>query len=125
MTKEEKKAYILLKSIIFHYHGLDEGEKQDLERTAKQLDAGAELAWVNDFIAENYFNAFERARDELYHIINQFDKLKRVEYIKMVWEANKQKGYVTEMETTAIVKLAKDWEVHQELVDLVKTGKPD
>jgi hypothetical protein len=42
-----------------------------------------------------------------------------VELINMVWNANNIKGYVTEMEVTAMLKLAKDWNVQQELVDLV------
>ncbi len=39
MTSEEKKVYMLLKSVIYHYHGLDELEKQDLENSAQTLDA--------------------------------------------------------------------------------------
>jgi hypothetical protein len=37
----------------------------------------------------------------------------------MVWQANNLKGYVTEMEATAMLKLAKDWNVQKELVQLV------
>ena len=37
----------------------------------------------------------------------------------MVWESNNLKGYVTEMEATAMLKLARDWKVEKELVDLV------
>jgi uridine phosphorylase len=37
----------------------------------------------------------------------------------MVWEANNLKGFVTEMEATAMLKLAKDWGVEKELVNLV------
>ena len=37
----------------------------------------------------------------------------------MVWESNNIKGYVTEMEVTAMVKLARDWKVEPELVTLV------
>jgi hypothetical protein len=37
----------------------------------------------------------------------------------MVWKANDLKGYITEMEATAMLKLAKDWSVEKELIDLV------
>ena len=37
----------------------------------------------------------------------------------MVWQSNNLKGYVTEMEATAMLKLAKDWHVEKELVELV------
>ena len=37
----------------------------------------------------------------------------------MVWKSNNLNGYVTEMEATAMVKLAKDWNVQDELIQLV------
>jgi len=38
----------------------------------------------------------------------------------MVWKANNKKGYITEMEATAMLKLAKDWQVENELIEMVK-----
>ena len=110
---------MLLKSVIFHYHGLDEDEKGELEKTAVEFKAMAEYQWALDFIAQDYIKAFERARDYLNHIIGDYPKKKRVELITMVWEANNQKGYVTEMEATAMLKLARDWNVKDELISLV------
>jgi hypothetical protein len=121
MTHEEKKVYILLKAVIFHYHGLDEEEKNDLDNTAIQLEASEEYKWAIDFISQDYITAFDRARDFLNEIIGDYSKEKRIELINMVWTANNLKGYVTEMEVTAMLKLAKDWNVQQELVDLVLT----
>ncbi|MDX1627169.1 MAG: hypothetical protein R3345_00635 [Fulvivirga sp.] len=120
MTKEEKKAYLLLKSVIFHYHGLDEDEKQNLEETARQLDGHEELQWANDFIAEDYFNSFERARDYLNDVVGDYPEDKRVELIEMVWQANNLKGYITELEATAMLKLAKDWKVETNLMEFVQ-----
>src|SRR5688572_6580042 len=118
-TSEEKKVYMLLKSVIFHYHGLDEAERTDLETTAQQLEAQAEYKWALDFIAKDYITAFERAREYLNEIIADYPKDNRIELINMVWQANNLKGYVTEMEATAMLKLAKDWNVQKELVELV------
>lgn len=120
-TTEEKKVYMLLKSVIFHYHGLDEEEKEDLRRTAEELDAQAEYEWALQFVAEDYFTSFDRARTYLNEIISDYPKEKRIELINMVWQANNLKGYVTEMEATAMLKLAKDWNVQKELIDLVLT----
>ncbi len=119
MNSEEKKAYLLLKSIIFHYHGLDEDEKQNLRETAEELDGLDELKWADEFIAEDYFNSFERAREYLNDVIGDYPKDKRVAHIEMVWQANNLKGYVTELEATAMLKLAKDWRVSKELIELV------
>lgn len=119
MTQQEKRVYILLKAVIFYYHGLDEPEKKDLDETAAKLDAEAELAWAVEFIGKDYVTAFERARIYLNDIIGDYPKDKRVELINMVWQSNNLKGYVTEMEVTAMLRLAKDWKVEQELIALV------
>lgn len=119
-TSEQKKAILLLKSVIFHYHGLDEEEKKVLDDTAKKFDAWEELKWANDFISLDYYTAFERAREYLNEIVGNLDKDTRLSYLNMVWEANNIKGYVTEMEATAMLKLAKDWHVQKELMLLVR-----
>jgi hypothetical protein len=118
-SSEEKKVYMLLKSVIFHYHGLDEEEKKDLDKTSEELDAKGEYTWALHFISEDYITAFDRAREYLNNIIGDYPKDKRIELINMVWQANNLKGYVTEMEATAMLRLAKDWNVQKELIDLV------
>jgi hypothetical protein len=119
ITSEDKKVYMLLKSVIFHYHGLDEEEKGDLEKTSLEKNAHSEYQWALDFIAKDYITAFDRARDYLNLIIGDYPKDKRVQLITMVWEANNLKGYVTEMEATAMLRLARDWNVKDELIGLV------
>lgn len=119
LTSEEKKVYMLLKSVIFHYHGLDDLEKADLDKTSSELSAEKEYKWALDYIAEDYVTAFDRARDYLNNIIGDYPKERRIELIDMVWKANNLKGYVTEMEATAMLKLAKDWNVQKELIQLV------
>ncbi len=110
---------MLLKSVIFHYHGLDQEERDHLEQTAIDLGAEDELKWANQFIAKDYLNSFERARTYLNDHIGDYSKDKRVGYIKMVWDSNNLKGFVTELEMNAMLKLAKDWRVEEELKDLV------
>jgi uncharacterized tellurite resistance protein B-like protein len=121
MTSDEKKAFLLLKSVIFHYHGLDEEEKRILKETANELEANEELQWANAFISEDYISAFERAREFLNTVIGNLDKSQRLSYLDSVWKANNQKGYITEMEATAMLKLAKDWKVENELISLVRS----
>jgi hypothetical protein len=118
-SPEDKKVYMLLKSVIFHYHGLDEAEKGELEKTSSELNADPEYRWAMEFIAQDYITAFDRAREYLNLIIGDYPKNKRVQLITMVWEANNQKGYVTEMEATAMLRLARDWNVKEELIGLV------
>ena len=118
-TSEEKKVYMLLKSVIFFYHGLDEMEKKELDKTSDELKAENEYKWAIEYIAQDYVTAFDRARDYLNNIIGDYPKDKRINLINMVWKANNLKGYVTEMEATAMLKLAKDWNVQREFIQLV------
>ncbi|WP_026998484.1 hypothetical protein [Eisenibacter elegans] len=123
MTSDQKKAILLLKSVIFHYHGLDKEEQEILNNTAERFDAWDEMKWANEFIAIDYYTAFERAREYLNDVVGSVDKETRLEFLSMVWEANNNKGYVTEMEATALLKLAKDWHVQKELMMLVRKKK--
>ncbi|MGL1888231.1 MAG: hypothetical protein OCD76_17075 [Reichenbachiella sp.] len=116
MEKEEKKAYLLLKSVIFHYHGLDEDEEKLLTTTADKHDAHEELKWANSYIAEDFTTAFERSREYLKEVIGNLPLETRVDHLFSVWEDNNQKGYLTEMEATAMLNLAKDWEIDKELM---------
>jgi hypothetical protein len=119
MTSEEKRVYMLLKAVIYHYHGLDETEEADLEDSSIKLEAVEELKWALDFVAKDYITAFDRARVFLNDTIGDYPKDKRINLINMVWQSNNLKGYVTEMEATAMLKLAKDWNVEKELIELV------
>jgi hypothetical protein len=113
---ELKKATLLLHSLIFHYHGLDDEETVLLEATASKLDGMEELKWANAFIAEDYISAFERARGFLKKTIGVLEIEERLSQLVAIWNDNYDKGYVTEMETTAMLHLAKDWEIEKEFM---------
>lgn len=120
MTSEEKKVYLLLKSVIFNYHGLDAEERQSIIESADEIDGREELKWVHEFISMDYFNSFERARDYLNDIVGDYPFEKRIFFLEMVWKANSLKGYVTELEATAMLKLARDWHVEGEFIEVIK-----
>ena len=116
---EEKKAFMLLKSLILHYHGLDVDEERILKESAKALDANDELKWANEFIAQDYLSAFERSKEYLNKVIAVLPTKKKLGYLMAVWEDNNKKGYLTEMEATAMINLAKDWQIDKELLSKV------
>lgn len=120
MTSDQKKAFLLLKSVIFYYHGLDESEQILLNETADKLQAHDEMQWVNDFIASDTYTAFERASTYLNKLAEQWDTSTKLSYMSLVWEATNKKGHITEMEATAMFKLAKDWKIQKELITLVR-----
>ncbi len=113
MKTDIKKALVLLKSLIFHYHGLDQDEKKILEKYVNEIDAWEEYEWASDFIALDYLSAFERSKEFLGKVFNAMPEEKRLEYLLDTWESNHLKGYVTEMETTAMINLAKDWSIEK------------
>jgi len=121
MNLEEKKAFMLLKALIFHYHGLDEDEELILKQTADEIDSHKELTWAKAFIAQDYISAFERSREFLNKVMGKLEKQKRIDYLITVWEDNNKKGYLTEMEATAMLNLARDWDVEKDLLKKVRT----
>lgn len=120
MNSEQKKALLLLKLVIFNYHGLDEEEKQILTNTASKLDAMEELEWAYEFSDEDNLTSFERAREFFKTTIATYEKDLKFEFIRNVWEDTSSKGYVSEMEAMSMLKLAKDWGVQKELLALVR-----
>ena len=118
MTTEEKKAFLLLKGIIFQYHGLDAEEEVLLQEAAQQLEAQPEYEWVKNFMAEDYLTAFERAR-ALFPTFG-FSENTQLEMLYRVWQANQAKGYITEMEATGMLRLARDWNLEAKLLERVR-----
>jgi uncharacterized tellurite resistance protein B-like protein len=123
MTSDQKRAFLLLKSVVFHFHGLDESEQHILNETAEKLDANEELEWVTDFIASDPYSAFERSREYLNSLAGGWDNDTKLNYMSMVWDATNRKGHITEMEAIAMMKLAKDWGIQRDLAKLVQSRR--
>lgn len=121
MTIEEKKAFLLLNSVIFHYHGLDDDEKEMLDAMADDIGGEKELQWANEFIAKDYISAYERAREYFKETLSSFSQEVKINFLKDVWQANLKKGYITEMEAMAILTLSKDWDVENDLIKLIRS----
>jgi hypothetical protein len=47
-------------------------------------------------------------------------KTTRLYYLSSVWNANNRKGYISEMEAIAMLKLAQDWQIERELLDMIR-----
>jgi len=65
-------------------------------------------------------NSFDRARQFFTKTISTYDKDTKLSYLNSVWEATNEKGYISEMEALAMLKLAKDWGIQNVLLDLVR-----
>ena len=119
MDQTLKMGVMLLNSLIYHYHGLDPDEEELLKQTADKYDAVEEMLWANNFIAEDYISAFQRSRIYLKSIFKSLSKEEVLDYLEEIWIGNYDKGYVTEMETTAMKHLANDWGVESEFEKII------
>lgn len=120
MTSEQKKAFLLLKLVIFNYHGLNEDEKKILEETSIKIGGQKELSWAYEFLGDDFYANLDTARDFFNSTIATYDQETKLSYLNMVWDATKSKGYISEMEATGILKMAKDWGVQKELLALIR-----
>jgi hypothetical protein len=121
MSNQEKKAYLLLMATVFSYHGLDEDEQSILDSTAQEIQGEEELAWAKEFIDEGIEDAFERAKDYLSDIKDDIPESVRLDFLTKCWKANNTKGYITEMEAMAMLRLAKVWKVERDLLKAIKS----
>ncbi|MBC7450643.1 MAG: hypothetical protein H7259_04055 [Cytophagales bacterium] len=120
MLAEEKKILLLLNLIIFNYHGLDENERLLLKNLSEKLDAEEELKWAYGMLGEDYFSSFESINDWFKEAVKDFDPDKKLSFLQMVWEATVAKGFISEMEATAMLKIARNWGIQKELLSLVR-----
>jgi uncharacterized tellurite resistance protein B-like protein len=120
MTTEQKKAFLLLKLVIFNYHGLDDEEKKILAETAEKIEGNEELQWAYEFLGDDFYANLDKAREFFNQTIASYDKETKLSYLNMVWDATKSKGFISEMEATGILKMAKDWGVQKDLLMLIR-----
>ena len=120
MTSEQKRAFLLLKLVIFNYHGLDEDEKKILAETSVKIGGEEELNWAYQFLGDDFYANLDKARDFFNSTIATYDQETKLSYLNMVWDSTKSKGYISEMEATGILKMAKDWGVQKELLTLIR-----
>ncbi len=120
MTSNQKKAFLLLKAVVFGYDGLEEQEGRLLHAAAAELGALEVLNWVNEFLASDPVSAFDRARTYLNKLTEHWDSKVRLQCLGMVWEATSRKGHISEMEAVALLRVAKDWKLQRELIGMVR-----
>ncbi|MGN6647128.1 MAG: hypothetical protein ACTHJT_11415 [Cytophaga sp.] len=120
MLSEEKKILLLLHLIIFNYHGLDEGERELLSGLATKFEAEEELKWAYSMLGNDYYSSHEKIHQWFEKEISGVDSAKRLSYLTTVWEASVKKGFISEMEATAMLKIAHNWGIQKDLLNLIR-----
>lgn len=121
MTGIQKKILLLLKTVIFQYHGLDTEEIQILKSTASKIDGEEEMKWAIKFIQDDDVNSIQRARDFFKIHENELTPELKMDFLSQVWNDNNVKGYITELEATGMLKIATDWKLQSELLGMVRS----
>ncbi len=123
MSVEEKRAFLLLLIIIFNYHGLSEVEQQILHDTATVHDAFSELDWIREYSQPSIDESYDKLKKYVNDTIGNLPVEKKCEYLNKVWDANQQKGHVSEMEATAMLMLSKEWQIQKEFISYIREKK--
>jgi len=123
MSVEEKRAFLSLLIIIFNYHGLSEVEQQILHETASVHDAFNELEWIKEYSKPSIDESYDKLKKYVNDIIGNLSVEKKSEYLNKVWDANQQKGHVSEMEATAMLMLSKEWHIQKEFILYIREKK--
>jgi anion-transporting ArsA/GET3 family ATPase len=123
MSVEEKKTFLLLLVIIFNYHGLSDVEQQILKETATAIDAQEELEWVKAFSKPSIDETYDKIKQYINHNIKDSSDEKKLISLTQVWDANMQKGYISEMEATAMLMLSKEWKIQKEFILHIREKK--
>jgi hypothetical protein len=123
MSVEEKRAFLSLLVIIFNYHGLSEIEQQILHETASTHHAVEELEWIKEYSKPSIDESYNKLKKYVNDIIGNLAMEKKCEYLNKVWDANQQKGHVSEMEATAMLMLSKDWQIQKEFIQYIREKK--
>lgn len=121
MTSEQKKILLLLKAVIFQYHGFDTEELAILKSTAKRIDGVEEMDWALQFLQEDEFNTMPRVREFFSDNDDQLNAELKMDFLSQVWDDNNIKGYITELEATGMLKIATDWGLQSELMNMVRS----
>jgi len=123
MSVEERKTFLLLLVIIFNYHGLNDVEQQILKETAASLHAEEELLWVKEFSSPSIDETYDKIKQYITAYIATYSNEQKLACLVLVWDTNMQKGYISEMEATAMLLLSKEWKVQKEFILHIREKK--
>ena len=123
MSVEEKKVFLLLLIIIFNYHGLSDVEQQILKETASKIDANNELDWVKEYAHPSVDVTYDKIKSYINELVSNYNNEQKLGLLVDVWNSNMQKGYISEMEATAMLMLSKEWKVQKEFILHIREKK--
>ena len=119
MDAGQRRAYFLLKLVIFFYPRPDEEENDQLLAKASAWQADEDRRWALAFVEENPATAFERTRAWFTQQFEGQSQTEREAYFTTIWQGDDRLPHVTEMQGLALLRLAQDWGIQDCLLRLL------
>ena len=116
-----KKCFLLIKTLIFTYHGLNEEELELLDLTAQRINGRAELDWALEFVKSDEKTAFMRTKEFFEANFSEETTGIKLFILEETWIDNNKKGFITELEAVALLKFSKVLHVEKEFLSIVRT----
>ena len=116
LSLEEKRAYILIMSLLAYYHGLSSEDKSLLNKETEAINGKQAFFWAKEFIEKNTVTASKRAKAHLKKVKPHIEIKKRVTFLENIWQIYMKKGYLTTTEATTLLKIAKSWGVETDIL---------
>ena len=121
--QQHKDSYILLLTSIFYFHGLDDIEEKILDEIVVDLEADEEYKWARSIVTQDIFSAFKRSEKILVEKLGNAPKEVKLEILERVWESSRKKGYISEIEASSMLSLAKNWDIEDDLIAALTKDK--
>jgi hypothetical protein len=111
--------YFLLKLVVFYYPRPDEEEMDQLRDKASAWKADEDRRWAIDFVDQEPATAFQRTGEFISGLFTGKSQLEREAFLEDIWSVDIARGYVTEMQAMALLKMAQAWGLQDKLLKLL------
>lgn len=120
MDQARRRVYFLLKLMVFFYPRPDEEEMDQLREKAALWKADDDRRWAIEFIDHEPATAFARTTEFVGEQFKGLSKAEREQFLDDIWHADlAPRGYVTEMQAMALLKMAQGWGLQERLLKLL------
>jgi hypothetical protein len=119
LEEHHRRAYFLLKLVIFFYPTPDETEVDYLMAKASAWQAEADRQWAMAFVEQEPATAFERTRAWFTELLTPLAQKDKENFFTTVWQGDERLPHITEMQGLALMRLTQDWGIQNTLLALL------
>jgi len=109
LEEQHRRAYFLLKLLIFFYPTPDETEVYYLMAKASAWQAEADRKCAMAFVEQEPATAFERTRAWFTELLTSLTQKDKDKFFTTVWQGDERLPHITEMHGLTLLRLTQDW----------------